>query len=194
MQRLSASEPFRVLFLGDSLTAGYGLAEEEAYPALIEKLAKSEGFTLQTRNGGVSGNTSAGALRSINWLLKESYDLVVISIGANDGLRGLPLSELEKNLESIINQITSKLPSARLMLAGIKLPLNFGAEYSSEFEAVFERVAKKNKISFLPFLLEGVAGNPSLNLPDRVHPNAEGHKIMANQVWSAIKPLVRKKL
>jgi acyl-CoA thioesterase-1 len=186
MTALCASEPLRVLFLGDSLTAGYGLTEKEAYPALIEKMASDSSIALETRNAGVSGDTSAGALRRLNWLMKEKYDVVFIAIGANDGLRGLSLEALEKNLRQIVNQVRLALPQSKIILAGIKLPLNFGAQYTSKFEDIFGQVAESEKISFLPFLLEGVAGDPALNLPDRLHPNAEGHKKMAAHIWTAI--------
>jgi acyl-CoA thioesterase-1 len=186
MPALCASEPVRVLFLGDSLTAGYGLAEEEAFPALIEKLASNTNTPIEARNAGVSGDTSAGALRRLNWLLKEKYDVVFIAIGANDGLRGLSLEELEKNLKQIAQQVRAALPKAKIMLAGIKLPLNFGPQYSSDFEELFSRVARAEKLAFLPFLLEGVAGDATLNLPDRLHPNAAGQKKMATHIWAAM--------
>lgn len=191
MNELCASEPVRIIFIGDSLTAGYGLAEEEAYPALIEKLASATNTPIESRNAGVSGDTSAGALRRLNWLLKDKYDVVFIAIGANDGLRGLSLDELEKNLRQIVQQVRKALPQSKIMLAGIKLPLNFGPQYTNDFENIFIRVAKTEKIAFLPFLLEGVAGNPALNLPDRLHPNAEGQKKMAAHIWAAIFSLLQ---
>lgn len=190
MSELHASEPKRILFIGDSLTAGYSLAEEEAYPALIEKLASAAGVSLEARNAGVSGDTSAGALRRVDWLLKEKYDVVFIAIGANDGLRGLSLAELEKNLKQIVQKIRATLPQSKIMLAGIKLPLNLGQPYTSDFEAIFSRVAKTEGIFFLPFLLEGVAGEAALSLPDRLHPNAEGHKKMAAHIWPVLKNLL----
>lgn len=187
-----ASEPDRILFLGDSLTAGYGLTHEEAYPALIQKKASAEGIQLEIRNAGVSGDTSAGALRRISWLLKDRYDLVLIAIGANDGLRGQPVNLLERNLLAIIDTIKTKDPSIRIMMAGMRLPLNFGPDYIEQFEGVFEKVAKNKQIYFFPFLLEGVARVEALNLSDGLHPNAEGQALIAQNLWPKIKELLRK--
>ena len=183
MSVASASPRPKILFVGDSLTAGYGLTEEEAFPAQVEKLAQQAGYNIAVQNAGVSGDTSAGVLRRINWLLKEDYALVFLGIGANDGLRGLPLAELESNLGKIISLIRAALPNAKIVLAGMQLPLNFGQEYAQAFKQVFSQVAAAQKTYFYPFLLQDVAAKLELNQVDRIHPNAAGQKVVAQGVW-----------
>lgn len=185
-----ASEGKKVLFIGDSLTAGYELAEQEAYPAIIERLAAQEGIKLNVGNAGVSGDTSAGALRRLNWLLQEEYDMVVIEIGANDGLRGLSLTQLRQNLQKIIEKLKVTLPSASIVLLGLRLPLNFGASYTQEFEKIYQEVAKQENVYFYAGLLNSIAGKREYNLLDRIHPNAAGHALMAQDMWKALKPIM----
>jgi acyl-CoA thioesterase-1 len=180
----------RVVFLGDSLTAGYGLAQSEAFPAQLATLAHADGVPIVAVNAGMSGDTSAGALRRLRWVTNSQPAVVVVAIGANDGLRGLPVHELERNLAEILRTLTGLEPRPTIVLAGIKIPTNFGARYREQFEAVFPAVAKRFNVPFIPFLLEGVAANPNYNLPDKLHPNARGHAVIARHVWKTLKPLL----
>jgi acyl-CoA thioesterase I len=186
-----AAGGFNILFLGDSLTAGFGIEQDGAYPALIQKMAESNGYPVTVTNAGMSGDTSAGALRRLPWLLKQKRDLVLVALGANDGLRGLPVKELRENLRKAVDAIREANPEARIILAGMKLPRNLGVEYVREFEAVYGEVAKEKGVSLLPFLLEGVASDPELNLEDRMHPNVKGHEIIAATVWKSLEPMLK---
>jgi len=177
-------------FLGDSLTAGYNLSADQAYPALVARKMEDRGLAWRVINSGISGDTTAGGLRRIDWLLRNRIDLLVIALGANDGLRGFNPKEVEANLEAMILKVREKSPSTRIALAGMKLPDNMGADYQDAFAAVFPRVAGRFDIPLLPFLLEGVAGQPDLNLPDGIHPNEAGQRIIADQMWSFIEPLL----
>lgn len=177
-----------ILFLGDSLTEGYQLAKEEAYPALIEKELQKEDPTIKVINGGVSGATSASGLKRMDWYLKAKPELMVLALGANDGLRGLSVSETEKNLTSVVKKAQER--GITVIIAGMKMPTNMGEKYRKDFEGVFNRVAKKNSIAIIPFILEGIGGVPGLNLPDGIHPNAEGHKIMAQTILKVLRPLI----
>ncbi len=186
----AASAPKTILFFGDSLTAGYGLSPDQAFPALIGKMLNDKGIETKVINAGLSGETSAGGLSRIDWVLRQPVDVFVLELGPNDGLRGLPLDQTEKNLQAIIDKVKAKYPSARIVIAGMMVPPNMGPEYADNFKAIFPRLATKNKATLIPFLLENVAGIESLNLADRIHPNAEGHKIVANNVIKAIEPLL----
>lgn len=179
-----------VVVLGDSLTAGYGLAAEQAYPALLASALAADPATARWRvvNGGVSGDTSAGGLRRIDWLLRAKPRVVLIALGANDGLRGLPASELEANLRGIIAKV--RAAQAVPMLIGMRLPRNLGPEYGAAFEAVYPRLAAELQLPLLPFLLNGVAMDPRLNQADLVHPNAEGQRVVADHVAAWLKPLL----
>jgi len=183
-----------ILFLGDSLSAGFGLDLEEAFPSLIQKQIEQEKLPFKVINAGLSGETTAGGLRRIDWLLKQPIDVLVIELGGNDGLRGIPPSETAKNLQGIIDKARAKYPHVQIVLAGMQAPPNMGKDYTEQFRAVFPTLAKKNAITFIPFLLEGVAGNPSLNLPDGIHPTAEGHRIIAQTVWNTLHPLLSRTL
>lgn len=181
-----------ILFFGDSLTAGYGLSTEEAFPALIEKeLNKGQAGRVKVTNAGLSGETSAGGLSRIDWVLRQPVDVFVLELGANDGLRGLPLDQTRKNLQSIIDKVKAKHPDVKLVLAGMMVPPNLGKAYTEEFRNIFPELAKKNKGTLIPFLLEGVAGDEKLNLPDGIHPNPEGHKIVAKNLTKIIEPLLK---
>ncbi|MFN3840886.1 MAG: arylesterase [Cyclobacteriaceae bacterium] len=180
-----------LLFFGDSLTAGYGLSPEEAFPALVEKQLTAKGKPCRAINAGLSGETSAGGLTRIDWVLRQPVDVFVLELGANDGLRGLPLDQTEQNLQAIIDKVKTKFPNARLVIAGMMVPPNMGPEYSAGFKALFPRLAKKNNAVLVPFLLDGVAGNETLNLPDGIHPNIEGHKIVAANLVKVIEPLLQ---
>jgi acyl-CoA thioesterase I len=186
-----ATEVKNVVVLGDSLAAGYGLDPSEAFPAVLQKKIEEAGWKFHVVNAGVSGDTSAGGLRRVDWLLKRRVDVLVIELGGNDGLRGLAPAALKKNLQSIIERTRQKYPAAEIVIAGMKMPANFGA-YAVEFEGVYGEVAKEQKVGLVPYLLEGVGGRPELNLPDRIHPTADGHKVLAENVWTVLKPVLAK--
>ncbi len=179
-----------VLFLGDSLSAGFGLDVAQAFPSLIQEKIKQEKLPFRVVNAGLSGETTAGGLRRIDWLLKQQVDVLVIELGGNDGLRGIAPSETERNLQGIIDKMREKNPDASIILSGMQAPPNMGKDYTEKFRAIFPTIAKRNKIELIPFLLEGVAGNPRLNLPDGIHPTAEGHRIVAETVWQTLKPVL----
>ena len=181
-----------VLFFGTSLTAGLGLDPEQAFPSLIEKKALSEGVPIKVVNAGLSGETTAGAVRRIDWVLRTPVDLVVIEAGANDALRGLAPEEARANLEQLIAAVRAKQPGARIALIQMEAPPNFGVAYTRSFRAIYPEVAAKESVTLLPFLLGGVAGIPRLNQPDGVHPNVSGERIVADNVWKALKPIVAK--
>jgi acyl-CoA thioesterase-1 len=177
-----------VVFLGDSLTAGYGLAADEAYPAHVERLLGERGRRVEVLNAGVSGDTTAGGLERLDWFLARDPEIVVVELGGNDGLRGQPLAATEANLRAIIER--SSAAGAVVVLAGMRIPPNYGPEYAGEFEAMYVRLARDYDLATIPFLLEGVAAEPSLNLPDGLHPNADGHRRVAETVADALEPIV----
>ncbi len=179
-----------ILFFGNSLTAGYGLDTEESFPALIQKRIDSLKLPYTAINSGLSGETTTSGLNRLQWVLNQKVDIFVLELGANDGLRGIPLKETRKNLQTIIDQVLEKNPETRLVLAGMQIPPNMGQEYTKEFKSIFPDLAKKNGLPLIPFLLDGVAGNPDLNLPDGIHPTAEGQLIVKENVWSVIKTLL----
>ncbi len=189
-----AYSPVRtILCLGDSLTAGYGLAEPatESFPALLQQKIRAAGIReTVVVNAGVSGDTSAGGLRRIDWLLRQRIDVLVLALGANDGLRGIPTEETRRNLQGIINKVKAKNPAVRVLIAGMLLPPNFGDEYTERFKALFPTLAEANHATLIPFLLQDVGGIATLNQRDGVHPTAEGQRIIANTVWAKLKPLV----
>lgn len=186
------SAPKTILFFGDSITAGYGLSMEEAYPSHVEKALKDKGLEVKVVNAGLSGETSAGGLSRIDWVLRQQVDVFVLELGANDGLRGLPLSQTRSNLQSIIDKVKVKNPNVKIVLAGMMVPPNMGKEYTSEFRNIYPDLAKKNKATLIPFLLDGVAGDDKLNIADGIHPNVEGHKIVAKNVLQIVEPLLGK--
>ena len=176
-----------VVFLGDSLTAGLGLEEEQAYPAVTASLLAAEGFDLRVVNAGVSGDTTAGGVARLDWLLRQEPDVLVVSLGANDGLRGLAVEHSEENLCRIVER--ARRAGARVLLCGMLMPPNYGP-YAEEFNAVFPRLAAELEVPLVPFLLEGVAARPELNLADGMHPNAEGQRRMAETLLPYLRPLV----
>lgn len=180
-----------ILFFGDSLTAGFGLdnASQEAFPALIQQKLKQENINYTVINGGVSGDTSAGGLRRIDWALRRPVDVLVLELGGNDGLRGVPPEEMLRNLQAIIDKVRAKNPQTRVLVAGMQMPANFGADFVAKFQAVFPTVAKASNATLLPFLLDGVGGIPRYNQRDQIHPTAEGHRIIADLIWPLLKPL-----
>ncbi len=176
-----------ILFFGDSLTAGYGIELEEAFPSLIQQRLDSLGLDYTVINSGLSGETTAGGLNRINWVLNQKVDVFVLELGANDGLRGIPLDQTKKNLQDIIDYVKKKNPETQIVLAGMQIPPNMGPEYTQEFRTIFPELAEKNDIPLIPFLLDGVAGIRELNLEDGIHPTPEGHKIVRENVWAILK-------
>jgi acyl-CoA thioesterase-1 len=183
-------KPKVILFFGDSLTAGYGLSPEEAFPALSEKELIKNGKNVKIINAGLSGETSAGGLSRIDWVLRQPIDVFVLELGANDGLRGLPVDQTKKNLQAIIDKVKAKNPNVKILITGMMVPPNMGKTYTTQFTEIFPEIAKKNKATLMPFLLEGVAGNEKLNQADGIHPNIEGHKIVATNVTKVLSPLL----
>jgi acyl-CoA thioesterase-1 len=188
-----SSEPARpaILFVGTSLTAGYGLDPDQAYPALIQKKIDAAGLDYRVINAGVSGETSAGALRRVDWLLQQPVSIFVLETGANDGLRGLSPDSLRANIQAIFDRTRQLQPQARLVLMGMQIPPNYGRRYTEQFGAVYPEVAKANGATLVPFLLEGVGGVATLNQADGVHPTAEGQRRMAETVWRVLEELLR---
>jgi len=183
----SSSEKKTVLFFGNSLTAGYGVDPSEAYPALIQDKIDSLGLSYKVINAGVSGETSSDGNSRIDWILKQAVDIFVLELGGNDGLRGIPLTATKKNLQSIIDKVKAKYPNAKIILEGMQIPPNMGPAYTSKFREIYPALAKENNIDLVPFLLKGVGGDPKLNQRDGIHPTAEGHKIVAENVWEVLK-------
>jgi acyl-CoA thioesterase I len=179
-----------ILFFGDSLTAGYGLSVEEAFPALIEQKFVANGRKTKVINAGLSGETTAGGVSRIDWVLRQPVDVFVLELGANDGLRGLPLDQTQRNLQSIIDKVKAKNPKVKVVVAGMMVPPNLGSEYATRFNRIFPDIAKKNNATLIPFLLQDVAGNEKLNLADGIHPNIKGHKIVADNVYKVLTPLL----
>ena len=179
-----------VVFLGDSLTAGLGVNEDQAYPALVAKRLVAEGHPVRVLNAGVSGDTSAGGLRRLEWLLAQRPAVVVVSLGANDGLRGLALDQTESNLRAIVTR--ARAAGCRVLLLGMMVPPNYGPDYGPKFAAMFPKLAKELDVPLVPFLLEGVGGRPELNQGDGIHPTAAGHRIMAETVYPRLAAIVTK--
>ncbi|ARS37853.1 arylesterase [Pontibacter actiniarum] len=180
-----------ILIFGDSLTAGYGLPASQAYPSLIQERLKQEGYTAyKVLNGGLSGDTTAGGTHRIDRWVNEPIDIFILALGANDGLRGIPTRETSQNLQEIISKVRNKCPEVKIILSGMEIPDIVPGRYAAEFRKLFRELALENNVHFIPFLLEGVAGNRQLNLPDGVHPNAEGQKLLAQHTWSKLKELL----
>jgi acyl-CoA thioesterase-1 len=179
-----------IVFFGNSLTAGYGLSPSEAFPAIIQKKIDSIGLPYQVVNAGVSGETSSGGNTRIDWILQQPMDIFVLELGANDGLRGTPLSETRKNLQDIIDKVKAKNPQTELVLAGMQVPPNMGQAYATEFRNMFGELSAKNSMTLIPFLLEAVGGETKLNQQDGIHPTAEGHRIVAENVWKQLENLL----
>lgn len=175
-----------IVFFGNSLTAGYGLTPSQAFPAIIQKKIDSLALPYKVVNAGVSGETSSGGNGRIDWILKQPLDVFVLELGANDGLRGIPLSETKKSLQSIIDKVKAKYPAAKIILAGMQIPPNMGAVYTNEFKNIYPELATKNKLTLIPFILEGVGGDQKLNQKDGIHPTEEGHLIVAENIWKVL--------
>jgi acyl-CoA thioesterase-1 len=175
-----------ILFFGNSLTAGYGIDPEESFAGRIQTRLDSLKKEFRVINGGLSGETTAGGLSRLDWFLEEEPYLFVLELGGNDGLRGIALTETKKNLLAIVDKVQAKYPNTKIILAGMQIPPNMGQEDTEEFKAIYPAVAKEKNIELIPFLLEGVAGNPDLNLPDGIHPTAEGHRLVMETLWPYI--------
>ena len=188
----AAADTKTVLFFGDSLTAGYGLEDPatEAFPALVQKKIDAVGLPWRVVNAGLSGETSAGGRRRVDWILRQPVDIFVLALGGNDGLRGIPPDATRANLQAIIDRVREKSPATKIVLAGIAAPPNMGADFTRAFAAIFPELAEKNHVVLIPFLLEGVGGRPELNQSDGIHPTAEGHAAVAETVWAVLKPLL----
>ncbi|MGI8636420.1 MAG: arylesterase [Segetibacter sp.] len=187
----AASQPVKsILFFGNSLTAGYGLDPSESFPSLLQQKIDSAQLNYKSVNAGVSGETSAGGAARIDWSLKQPLDVFVLELGANDGLRGIPVAETKKNLQSIIDKVKKIYPEAKLVLTGMQIPPSMGQEYSYKFQNLFPELAKKNNMALVPFLLENVAGIRALNQQDGIHPTAAGAKIVAENVWKILQPIL----
>lgn len=182
-----------VIFFGDSLTAGYGLDPAEAYPALVQQKIDAAGLPFDVINAGLSGETAAAGARRVAWVLRRPAAVFVLALGGNDGLRGVPTSETERSLQAIIDTVRRLQPRAKIVLAGMFAPPNMGPEFTASFGAIFPRLARANDLPLIPFLLEGVATVDELNLPDGIHPNARGQRIVAENVWIVLEGLLRER-
>ncbi len=189
-QQAPAAEKKTIVFLGDSLSAGSGVKPQQAFPALVGDKIRERGLPFEVVNAGVGGDTTAGGLRRLDWLLQRKVDVLVLELGGNDGLRGLPVSNIKANLKAMIDKARAKYPEVKIVIAGMQMPPNVGAKYREEFQQVFYDVAKENNATMIPFLLEGVGGLREFNQPDLIHPNPEGHKIVADVVWKTLEPLL----
>lgn len=180
-----------ILFFGDSLTAGYGLDDmNDAFPALIQGTLDSLDLNYTVINSGLSGETTAGGRSRLDWVLNQKIDVFVLELGANDGLRGIPLTETKENLQAIIDAVQKKYPEASIVLVGMQIPPNMGQDYTTEFRTIFPELAEKNELPLVPFLLKGVGGIPELNQEDGIHPTEEGQKILAQNVWEILKEVI----
>jgi acyl-CoA thioesterase-1 len=185
----AADAPGRVIVaLGDSLTAGFGVAPDEAFPALLAERLRREGYDYRVVNAGVSGDTSAGGLRRVGWVLRAKPEIVIVALGANDGLRGQSVTAMRQNLEQIVRRVQAA--GARVLLAGMRMPPNYGESFTREFVAAYQEVARRTGVPLVPFLLEGVATDPALNQVDGIHPNARGHRVIAERMWPHLRPLL----
>lgn len=180
-----------ILFFGDSLTAGFGVDPSQAFPALIQEKINAQGWKFRAINAGVSGETTAGGRRRIDWVLQRPIDVFVLELGANDGLRGLPIEEAKQNLQAIIDRVQQKNSRAKIVIVGMQVPTNLGKDYTTRFREIFPELAKVNNAALVPFLLDRVAAIPELNLADGIHPTPAGHKIVAENVWKVLEPVLQ---
>ena len=185
-----AAKSKTIVFFGNSLTAGYGLSPAEAFPALIQKKIDSLGLPYTVVNAGVSGETSSGGATRIDWILRQPLDVFVLELGANDGLRGIPIAETRSSLQAIIDKVKAKNPAAKIVLAGMQIPPNMGQSYTTQFRNLYTELATKNGLTLIPFLLEGVGGEAELNQEDGIHPTQEGHLVVAQTVWTYLQPVL----
>jgi acyl-CoA thioesterase-1 len=186
---LGAMAEVRILALGDSLTEGFGVAEEEAFPYIVEQQLRTEGFDVKMINGGFSGATSASAPSRLKWYLRQKPHIMLLALGANDGLRGLDVGSMKENLSKAIEMAQAE--NVRVVMTGMQMPMNYGEEYTTAYRQAFFEVAEAYQLPMVPFLLQDVGGVRSLNLPDGIHPNPAGHKIMADTVLETLRPVVQ---
>ena len=179
-----------ILFLGNSLTAAYGIDPEQGFTAIIQRRLDSLGYQYRVANEGVSGETTAGGKDRIDWILQQKIDILVLELGGNDGLRGIDPKASYDNLQTIIDKVKTKYPEAKIVIAGMQAPPNMGADFTREFASIFPRLAVSNKLKLIPFLLEGVGGIPELNLPDGIHPTPAGHQIVAENIWAVLREVL----
>lgn len=187
---LNAQDQQTILFFGDSITAGYGLTEDEAFPAIIQQKIDSLGLNYNVVNSGLSGETTAGGLRRIDWVLQQHVDIFVLELGGNDGLRGIDPKNSKQNLQGIINKVSETYPDVKIILTGMEAPPNMGQTYTSKFRNIYQELSSVNDVEYMPFILEGVAGNPEMNQPDGIHPTAEGHRVVAEDLWNFLRPML----
>jgi acyl-CoA thioesterase I len=187
---LPAAGPKTLVFFGDSLAAGYGVEPDESFPGLIARKVEAAGLPWRVVNAGLSGETTSGGVRRLDWILRQRVDLFVLELGGNDGLRGIPPETTRANLQAMIDRVRELNPGCTVVLAGMQMPPNMGEEYRTAFASIYPELAEKNGLPFIPFLLEGVGGDPALNLPDGIHPNPRGHQIVAETVWRTLAPLL----
>ena len=185
------SEQKRIVVLGDSIAAGSGVDISESFPSLLQQRIQEKKWPYEVVNAGVSGDTTAGGVRRMPWLLQRRIDFLIVELGGNDGLRGISPEETRSNLERIIALAREKYPHVRILLAGMQMPQNMGADYNRKFREIFPTVAREKKTALIPFLLDGVGGKAELNQADRIHPNPEGHRLVADNVWSILEPMLR---
>lgn len=179
-----------ILFFGDSVTAGLGVETNEAFPALIQNKIDSAGLNYEVINGGLSGETSAGGLRRIDWVLQRPVDVMILELGGNDGLRGIDLKSTKENLQQIIDKAKAKYPEMKIIIAGMQVPPNLGPEYSNEFLQIYPALAQENNLPLIPLFLNSIGGNEELMQQDGLHPTSEGHKVLANLIWEHLQPLL----
>jgi len=187
---LGAAETKTIIFFGDSLTAGYGVDPDEAYPALIQKKIEAGNLPWRVVNAGLSGETTAGGLRRLDWILRQPVDIFFIELGGNDGLRGVATATTRANLDAMVTRIRERKPDVIVVIAGMQMPTNMGPEYTREFAAIYPDIARSTGAVLVPFLLDRVGGIPELNLPDGIHPNPQGHCMVAENVWEVIRELL----
>jgi acyl-CoA thioesterase-1 len=187
----AAAEQKTIIILGDSLAAGLGVEPEQAFPALLQEKIDAAGWPDTVVNAGVSGDTSADGLARVDWLLRRKMDVLILELGGNDGLRGLPVAATRANLQAILDRVRQKYPKVDLIVAGMRMPPNMGEEYDAAFRAIYPPLAAKNRAALIPFLLAGVGGRRELNQDDRIHPNAAGHALVAENVWKVLRPILQ---
>ncbi len=185
-----AQEKKTILFFGDSIAAGYGIEPQQAFPAIIQNKIDSAGLNYEVINGGLSGETSAGGLRRIDWVLQRDIDIIVLELGGNDGLRGIDLSSTKENLQQIIDKAKAKNPDVEIILAGMQVPPNLGTDYTQEFQNLYPELAKENNLILIPLILDKVGGKDEYMQPDQIHPNVQGHKVVAETVWDVLSNLL----
>ena len=187
---LTAQEQKNILIFGDSITAGYGVDPEQAFPSILQQKIDSAGLHFKVINGGLSGETSAGGLRRISWVLQRNIDIMVLELGGNDGLRGIELQSTKNNLQQIITTAQNKYPDIQIIIAGMQVPPNLGIEYTNEFVNLYIDLAEENNLPLIPLILNAVGGYKEFMQPDQIHPNAEGHLIVAETVWKTLFPII----